>query len=166
MSSQDTTEDSELEASLRSTRQAYRRKSQGLSDTTNYETNSKDKETNPASGLGFLKDGGKSLSTSSMSEKFSTLKSRTLSFGGFIGKKVSSAGSMSIPSASTVLAAAKSATSEAASLLMTEVPNLITEAKQVLKPYKDLDTPSFSLAVSKGLGPSAIHIWGGRVHCC
>ena len=46
MSSQDTADDSELEASLRATRQAYRRKSQGLSDTTNHDANIKDNEPN------------------------------------------------------------------------------------------------------------------------
>ena len=43
---------------------------------------------------------------------------------------------------------------------------MVAASEQVLNPFKDLDTPSFSLAVSKGLGPSAIYIWGGRVHCC
>ncbi len=70
-------------------------------------------------------------SSSMCPEKMSTFKAKTLSFGGFLGKKVTSAGNMSIPSASTVLAAAKAATAEAANLLMTEVPSLITEAKQV-----------------------------------
>eukprot|EP00292_Cryptomonas_paramecium_P018339 CAMPEP_0113699998 /NCGR_PEP_ID=MMETSP0038_2-20120614/23682_1 /TAXON_ID=2898 /ORGANISM="Cryptomonas paramecium" /LENGTH=122 /DNA_ID=CAMNT_0000623545 /DNA_START=3 /DNA_END=368 /DNA_ORIENTATION=+ /assembly_acc=CAM_ASM_000170 len=116
-------DEQDLEASLRACREAYFERNRGGEKPASQ----KEKGLFGAFGrmVSSTKESAKAAApiSQSISGTFSNLKSKTKSSVGGLLSKVSTPDPVSLPSASSVLAAAKSATTGAASRIRTEIPS-------------------------------------------